>query len=336
MRRLALAAFVFMLPLMAHAQYALPGFQGAVRISIDPLHPSPDARVRLTLESSLVDIDASTVTWRIGGKIVQGSGKTLITQTGELGSKLSISAEVRTPEGSLISAQTDILPTAIDLLYESDSYTPPFYGGRALPSAGSSVRLHAITHFVKSDGSTVASRDIEYTWKRNDRVLSSQSGLGRASITVDAPHLFGTDSISVEAVSKDGTYAGSASVTIPSVEPVLRLYLDHPLYGLRLDQAVASTTVITDREMTFAVIPYFVTARSPLDPGLLYDWLVDSRPIDSAADTRNELTLGAPDGGEAHLAVSLSHVTNIFLSAQESWSIFFTTPTNTDSPFINP
>lgn len=336
MRRSALAALVLVLPFVAYAQYALPGFQGAVRITIDPLHPAPNTPILLTLESSLVDLDASTVTWRIDGKAVPGRGKTLPAETGALGTKLSVSAEVQTPEGSLISAQTDIFPTAIDLLYESDSYVPPFYEGRALPSAGSMVRLQAMAHFVRSNGSTISPQDIDYTWKRNGRVLGSQSGFGRASVTIDAPYLFGTDTVSVEAASRDGTYSGSTSVLIPSVEPVLRLYMDHPLYGLRLDQALPRSSTITEREMTFAIIPFFATARTPTDPALLYAWTVDGKPIQAAEDSKNELTLGAPDGGQARLAVSLSHGSNIFLSAQDSWDMLFTTLSNTDSPFLNP
>ena len=174
---------------------------------------------------------------------------------------------------------------------------------------------------------------IVFSWKKNGQVLGSLSGRGKSNVSIPAPYLYGTDIVSVEAVSTDESFAGSASVAIPSVDPIVRLYQDHPLFGLRLDYALASTTRIIDREMTFAAIPFFATASSPADDALLYTWTVDGKPVTTSGETKHELTLGASAGGEARLSVGISHASNIFFGVENSWRIIFNSSLGADSPF---
>ncbi len=332
MRRL-FVALLFALPLWAHAQYTLPGFQGALRIGMTPVHPAPGQVVHLSLESALIDLDSSTITWTVDGKRAATSGTTLDINAGALGSNRSVSADVVSAEGSIVSAETTITPTELDLLYDSDSYVPPLYQGRALPSAGSTLRLVAIPHFKRPGGSEAPVSDITFTWRRNGQALGSLSGKGKNTISIPAPYLYGTDYISVEAATSDGTLSGDASVSIPAADPIVRLYEDHPLFGLRLDKALASTTNIVDREMTFAAIPFFATAASPADDALSYAWTVDGKSVNTNGDTKHELTLGASGGGDAHLSVAITHVSNIFFSADSAWHIIFNSNLGTDNVF---
>lgn len=332
MRRFGFVA-LFLLPLVAHAQLALPGFQGALRITMTPRNPGPYATASLSLESALIDLDTSLVAWTVNGKPA-GDARAIAIQTGRLGTSQVVSAEVTTAGGSIVSAETIVTPTEVDLLYDSNSYVPPLYRGRALPSAGTTVRLQAIPHFVKDNGTEVATKDIVFTWKRNGRVLGSVSGRGHSSADVDAPYLYGTDVISVEAASVDDTYFGSASVTVPAVDPVIRLYEDHPLFGLRFDRALGTSTSLADREMTFAAMPYYASVAGPTDPSLEYAWTVDGKRVDTAGATKHELTLGAADGGSATLALSLTHATNIFFGADAVWRISFGSQLGSDNPFV--
>lgn len=332
MRRL-FVAFLIALPFIAHAQFTIPGFQGALRIAMTPVHPAPGQQVRLALESALLDLDTSTIVWSIDGKRSATSEKYLDIGAGALGTTRIVSAEVTSAEGSIVSAETTITPTEVDLLYDADSYVPPLYQGRALPSAGSTLRLTAIPHFRRSNGTEIPSTDIVFSWKKNGQVLGSLSGRGKSNVSIPAPYLYGTDIVSVEAVSTDESFAGSASVAIPSVDPIVRLYQDHPLFGLRLDYALASTTRIIDREMTFAAIPFFATASSPADDALLYTWTVDGKPVTTSGETKHELTLGASAGGEARLSVGISHASNIFFGVENSWRIIFNSSLGADSPF---
>lgn len=274
------------------------------------------------LESSLVDLDTARVVWYIDGKRQTTEATQVPITVGELGSHTLVSAQVTTSGESIISAETTISPTSIDLLYDTDSYTPPFYRGRALPSAGSHVFVQAFVHFVEN-GKEVQAANIIYTWKRNGQVLLGASGRGKSTLATDAPYLYGTDTITLSAASADGTFTGERTIRIPSVEPVIRLYEDHPLFGLRLDQALGTTTNISEREMTFAAIPFYATITSPGDRALSYTWRVNGAAVDTGTNLPYELTLGGDQGGAARLSLSLSHSSNIFFGADAAWMIRF-------------
>lgn len=331
------ALFTLMLmPLAAHAQYSLPGFGGAVRIAMDPSFPEPGDTVTLSLESSFTDLDTSSISWRIDGKALPATGKSITTTAAALGSQTEIDAQVTTQEGSVIAASATIVPTRIDILYDGDSYVPPFYEGRALPAAGGMLRLQAIPYFKKQDGTLVPVNSIIFTWKRNGQVIGEVSGRGNASVSIPSPYLFGHDTITVDARSVDSSFSGESSVVVSAADPVLRLYEDHPLYGLRLDQAIGTSSTIDEREMTFAVIPFFATVRTPTDDALTYDWRVNGKSVSSQTDTKNSLTLGAPAGGRADLSVSLSHASNIFYAADGAWTILFSGVATQGDPFTSP
>lgn len=313
------------LPEQVRAQFSIPGAENAVSISLSPQYPPPQSTARLTLRSSLYDLDSSSVTWTVNGtEVARGDAVTSIdVKTGPLGSKTEVRADVTVADGTASAAMT-VVPTSVDLLWESDSYIPPFYDGRALPSAGSRVRLVALTHFVRPGGGEVPADQIVFTWTRDSEVLGDLSGRGKSSITVDGPTLFGTETIVVEAASVDGSTAGQALLRIPDTEPRLTLYEDHPLFGVLYHQALGATTFVPKNEMSFIAIPYFASAASG-DTGLQYEWQVNQSPVATNAAHSNEITVNAASstGLMALINLSLTHASNYFLSVAGSWSVTF-------------
>jgi hypothetical protein len=156
-------------------------------------------------------------------------------------------------------------------------------------------------------------------------VLGSISGRGKSSVSIDAPTLFGTDTISVEAVSADAFVSGEASVAISDKAPDLVLYEDHPLFGIMFHTAIGPNAFIPESEMSFTAIPYFAPAHSAADPSLDYAWRVNGSPLSGAAGTPNEITINAAgSGGPARIQLSLSHATNYFFGADGAWGVTFT------------
>jgi len=208
-------------------------------------------------------------------------------------------------------------PSPVDLLYDADSYVPPFYRGRALPSAGTTLRLQAIARFGVPD------KEIIYTWRRNGAVESAVSGAGRSSIALPAPTLFGADVLSVDAQAADGSAYGSASITISSVDPQALLYQDHPLFGIEYYNALIDQNSIPDLEMTFAAVPYFAQASDPNDPRLAYAWSVNGAPV-AATSSGSEITINAGNSsGLAAISLILTSPSNFFLRGQGSWDVLF-------------
>ncbi|MBI4133750.1 hypothetical protein HY478_03985 [Candidatus Uhrbacteria bacterium] len=318
---LVLLALTLALPAIAQVNF---GLGSDLSLEIAPEHPAPGNIVQISAHSSLLDLTGTTLTWYENGKQI-GSGAGLATveiTAGPLGSDTTVRV-VAESDGELSQAEARIRPVEIDLLWESDSYIPPFFRGRALPSAGTNLRLEAIPYFKKSDGSSVPVGDITFTWKRNGYVEQSVSGRGKSEISLSAPALFGTDTISVEGRAKDGL-EGSASVRIPSREPVVELYEAHPLFGTLYHRALGRTTNIPETESSFAAIPYYADATSPGDASLTYEWRVNGNTIASDPERPSELTINAAgSAGVARIELALSHVTNFFLSASGVWNVLF-------------
>lgn len=338
MRFFALIVLVLGLATPAYAQFAIPGAETALTISLSPSNPAPRSSVQLTLQSALYDLDTSAITWTVNGKTAaQGIGtKTLNITTGSLGSSLSVLAEVSADNGAA-SAQTSVSPTSIDLLWESDSYVPPFYRGRALPSAGSSVTLVAIPHFIRDSGSAVPSDQIVYTWKKDGEAIVGASGRGKASARIAGPMLYGNDLVSVEAVSVDGTLSGETSVRIADIEPQLMLYEMHPLFGTLYHRALGAATLIPETEMSFAAVPYFAAVSTPDDSKLAYVWRVNELTVAPDTARPSKLTINAEkSSGIAFVSLALTHATNYYLDLNNAWQITFTksgSPSGTNDPF---
>jgi hypothetical protein len=292
--------------------------------SVSPQSPAPGDTVTVTVESPILDTNDGMITWYDDGKVIaQGTGETSTTIIAPaLGHTSTIDVSLLASDGTSASTEVVIVPTQVDLLVDSDSYVPPFYLGRALPSAGTNLRLQAIAYLKHADGTLVPSTSITYTWKQDGRVVGNVSGRGKSSAVLPAAPLYGTSNIEVDVASSDGSLSGSASVSIPSTTPVLALYEDNPLLGLMYYDALGSSASVPDSEATFAAVPYFAQVRSPNDPRLTYDWTVNGSSIAASANDPSELTLnGSGSSNSAQVGLGVTHSTNIFMSANGTWDI---------------
>jgi len=318
-----LSVLFFALPAYAQ-EFKIPGADTAVTISMSPSAPTPGSTVRLTLKSPFHDLENSPIEWRVNGKAVaSGVGETTITvNAGNAGEGIDVSASVESDLGSAV-AFTTVYPTSIELLWESSGYRPPFYKGRALASAGNSIRIVALPHFLIGKKEIPASQLI-YTWKKSGEVLGSLSGKGRSSLVTGAPMLYGADTISVEARTSDGSLAGTASLRIVSDTPKVALYIDHPLFGILFHKALGASTYIPETEVSFVAIPHFAPASNENDRRLEYAWQVNSGTVRVDTDTPSHLTINAAGStGVAVIDLSLGHVSDFFFGAEGSWQINF-------------
>ena len=314
--------------LPAHAQLGLTDPGNALSIQFSPATPGPGDTVTVSVQSSLLDIRDSNILWEANGKkIAQGKGASSATVTaGALGEQTRVVVTVAAPDGTSAGAEATIHPTELDLLVDSDSYTPPFYRGAPRPSAGTTIRLQTFPRF-KRGGTMIPARELIYTWRRNGEVLGGISGRGRATAVIPVEHLFGTDVISVEARSEDDRLARISSVSVSIQEPVLELYEDHPLYGVLYNRALSNSASVSGSEATFAAIPFFAQARSIYDPALQFEWRVNSTDIPANLKNPGELTINAENSsGVAFIELAVTHATNFFLDAKGVWNVTFSSP----------
>ena len=295
-------------------------------LAISPEHPAPRERVVIKAQSDFLKTRDATLVWYANGrKIQEGTNLTEISvDAGPLGSETRISADIVENGTARASSKMLIRPVEIDLLWESGSYVPPFFRGRALPSAGTTMRLLAIPRFVRTDGSFIDDREIIFTWRKNGYVVASVSGRGKSQVSLPAPALFGTDTITVETQTTDGEFRGQASIRVPSTEPLLVLYENHPLFGVQYNNALSTRSFVPEVETSFVAVPYFAQAESPNDGRLIYEWSVNGTRIQSDSERPSELTVNAENSsGTAVIELALTHATNFFMSSARTWGITF-------------
>jgi hypothetical protein len=318
-----LVTIILFLPVThVHAQLLTSGGSGIITISITPDNPQPGSIVRLSAVSSMIDLENSDITWYANQKVIaEGLGQTgASVALGQLGSEVNVVVIAQSISGATASGEVFISPSEVDILWESDSYTPPFYRGRALPSAGTKIRLNAIAHLMRADGSPIPENQILYTWRRNGTVIQTSSGKGRSFSVLPSPTLFGRDTFSVTAVSADGTRSGKSEITVASVEPVLVLYENHPLFGLLYNNAFGQASSVKDPEVTFAAVPYFAQANSPDDPQFVYGWNVNGQQIQADYSRPSEITINADNStGKADISLSLTRVNNWYMKVSGAW-----------------
>jgi len=333
---LLLISVLFLIGNAASAQVGVPNIGSDLTIALSPDHPSANTLVHLVARTALIDLSKSRLVWTANGKVIaEGVGVTSAdVVVGDAGTELDVILTVKGNDGTELSTAATIIPASVDILVESDSYTPPFYRGRALPSAGTNLRLEAIPHFSR-EGSPVDGSELLYTWRRNGSVIAAVSGKGSSRVTIPAPHLFSSDRISVEVRAPDDAQIGEASVRIPSVEPHLALYENHPLFGFRHSLALGASTFIPDAEMSFQAVPYFSEARSASDPLLHYAWRVNEVPVAGDTAKPSELTINAANSnGVALISLELTHATNFYIQSAHTWNVTFSS--NVSDQFHNP
>ncbi len=293
-------------------------------IEMQPAFPQSNTPLSFTVRSYSMDLSRATITWYVNGtRLTEGEGETkALATTGALGTKTTITVEATGENGESLTETRVIRPAEVDLLWEADSYVPPFYRGKRLASSGSPVRVEAIPRLVRENGALMPTSDIIFTWRKNDAIVASASGRGKSSATFQGPELFGADTITVEAATRDDTMIAAASVLVRSTEPFVTLYQNHPLFGTLYHRSIPAEFNFSDSESTFVASPFFASARSADDPRLRYAWRVNRTLIAADPESPSRITLGAEGSdGVARVELSLTHATDYLMEATGLWRI---------------
>lgn len=306
------------------AGLGLRNTENAVRINATPASPSVGDVVRFSAESPLFDLSGSAITWQVNSKtITTGDGAVEADYSiGASDESLDIVLTVQDPVWGQAQSEIVIIPVQLELLFDSPSYVPPFYRGRAMPSAGGTIRLQAIARFPAAKG-LLDDGSITYTWSRNGRALGTVSGLGRSSVSLSAPLPGDTDTISVRASANSDTISATASVSIPSSQPIIALYEDHPLFGIMFHNAIAAQAP-AGNDMTVAAIPYFATISRLNDSSIRYLWSLNGDSVTASSTKRNTLTVSG-NNGPTSVGLRLSHMSNFYIDTEGLWKFLFGT-----------
>ncbi|HEY0980407.1 MAG TPA: hypothetical protein VGE18_03310 [Candidatus Paceibacterota bacterium] len=287
-----------------------------ISLSTIPADPAPGASVRIEAQSFGADLDQSNITWRYNGKVIDGGiGRKSITVTAPASGAVGTVAMTATGAGFDSTTETLILrPASIDLLWEAaDSYTPPFYKGKALPTTNSLIRVTGIP-------SASAPKQMVYNWSRNQSALGASSGYGKSSLLFRNSELDPVESISLEAIS--GAFNGSASTSITPGDPSVVAYQKNEGF---IDYANGESNTINTGQsgLVLRFEPYFFS--TPISIARSLDIHITESDMDVTNDSaQNELYLTAPEGrGRAVFTVAINTIAYTLQQITRAFTINF-------------
>jgi hypothetical protein len=331
---------LFIVPIFAHAQISLTGLERPLDVSMSPQYPAAGEEIRLSVSSYGIDLERSAIVWFADGKEIARNTKETTVTAGKLGSTINVTVVAEEPGGLIGSGSARIRPTEVDLIWNSDSYAPPYFKGRRFTGSGARVHAEAIARFVRADGSSVAAENIVYSWYRGATRLAT--GRGRTSVVFPGPSLFTTDDLSVIAQSVDGQYIGRASARISGVDPTVELYENHPLFGVLYHRALTGTVVTSEKEQRVSAVPYSARVATPEDPALTYDWTVSGLRVKPDPEEPQTLSIASNGySGPLRIELDLTSTSDLFMKARGSWELTFSESSlfstgGPDDPFARP
>ncbi len=281
-----------------------------ISAQVTPETPGASTQVTVTLQSYVTDLDRAYMSWQKNGKQqIYGYGKKQLSFTsGALGETTTITVSIKTVTGEIVNKRIVVNPAEVELLWEgADSYTPPFYRGRALPGPEGLVRVVALPQIHQGD-SILDSSDYIFTWKRQDQILESASGFGKNAFVFQKDYLNPNETIDVLAQNNSTGSLARATLSVQAFQPQILFYEKNPLLGIQFQNALADGFKVQFSDKTIVAIPYFISPKNPTAQELSYEWSINGASIPVPA-TKNVLTIRR--GTQSGTALIKLHITNI-------------------------
>jgi hypothetical protein len=300
------------------------GRSPGLSITLSPQSPGAYQNVTASLSGSDT-LDAATISWFMDGKTLgKGIGmKTVRFETGALGEATVVQAVAATNIGEL-RVNKEVVPIAFDLVIEAAGYAPPFYRGKTLNAEEATVRVVALPTVITQSGALLSPDALTYTWTRNGQVVGGASGRGQNVLVLNDLYISGQAQIGVEAHSENGSLVGGAIETIQTHEPLLLMYEQDPLLGIRFERALGDNFALSRNEATFVAMPYFFSVAKRSDPTLTYQWEVNGAAIAGDQGNKNAITLRQErEGGAAEVGVGVRRLESLFESLRASVRVLF-------------
>lgn len=296
-----------------------------VIISATPENPAPGANVDISLKSYVDNLDRVLISWFVNDKnISSGIGKKSFSLNApKAGEETNVTATISLSSGT-VDATVIIRPSKTVLLWQvKDSYAPPFYKGKTLPSAESLIKVVALPE-IKSDSGAVNPKSMTYVWKKDYTNNPGGSGYGKNSFTYLSDYLDDSNNVEVTAGTIDKKYSSKASVNIEIIKPKIVFYKKDIRLGTIWELALSDGHKIMGEEVVEAA-PYFISQNDLRMPDIIWKWFINNESVSAPIYKPNTLPLAAQAGtsGTAKIKLEINNARKIFENATKEINIIF-------------
>ncbi len=304
-------------------------------ITITPENPGPQTTVKAELQVLAGNASSGNIAWLLNGEVMEsGKGHNKFTfKTGAIGEILELSAVIQLPASPIFVTRLNINPSKVTLLYESETYTPPFYQGRPRHSPESFVRLSAVAEIAKNSKTLYQPNNLIYLWSKNGVSMPQKSGLGKATIRIKGPGFLGSHLISVRVQDTGGATRATMSAIIESERPKVLVYEKKPLLGIDYSNALKNETSLSGPDLNLVAEPYFMGSNSRESSTLNYLWKIGGEVIPTQ-DKQSELLFNVDESKQNKqltITVAVNNLKNLVQNARSTLKI---TITDTLSNFL--
>lgn len=314
---ITLFALLFVSPLGAIAQ-SLEDIPNGIpfTLSVRPQYPAPFGRATLSLLSSSLDLSNALMVVSVSGReVYRGSAQRVDIPLGKAGSVTNVKVTI-TSAGVPYVESIFIQPQDVVLVAEPVASTHPLYPGTPLVPLHGSVRVVAVANLKDAGGRAINPEALSYAWTVAGTQIANASGIGKRAILVASPLQYRERSVSVAVTSQDGGLVGGASLSLAAEEPVVRIYRNDPLLGVRFDHALSNEYALSGAETTLYAVPFSLAATNGAP---LIKWFVDGEPV----QTGSSVTLRPSGTGQGNATLSLTASSGNFAPATASLSLSF-------------
>lgn len=293
-------------------------------IKTSPKNPGPNETIRITVESYITDLNKSTMSWSINGKLIeQGIGKTTFSfKNGASGETTRLAISILSNIGERITKNLSWTPVGVTLMWEADTYTPPFYKGKALMTPQARMRAIAIPDNTGTQNSLSAG-NLVYVWKKEGEAISEASGYGKNSFTFLGPKPYDDAGVSVQVSSVNDTVKSEVRLNeIPLSNPFILFYENHPLLGSWYNRSLSNELTLSKKELSISAEPYFFSNETSEVSSLIYDWSLNNKTVANPGRTvtlRNE----GEETGDSELTLAMHGIKQTFQAASRDITIHF-------------
>lgn len=290
-------------------------------ITLTPEFPKAFDEVRILIDSSTINLDSSTITWKADGRtILRGSGeKSTSILVGDYGKTTSVQVVIDTGS-DIIVRDIPITPNYIDLIWQANTYTPSFYKGKALFTSESSIKIVAVPHIIQN-GKLLNDQELYFQWIQNNGIVLS--GIGKNVFSYDHFFIKKSDTIAVQISLPNGNVLAKNQLVMNTDRPKIMLYEEDPLLGTLSQKAILDKNILERKETVIKVFPFFFSINTPSDRKLEYQWFINNTELTDG--TREKIIFRIEDDSKKGSSVANLRVTDTKKQVQsENRTLSFT------------
>ena len=295
-------------------------------LSISPQYPSQNQSVNATLNSHSINLDKANIFWSVNDQETSGGigKKSFSFKTEDTGSFTVLSVTIDTVDGQSISKTMTITPAELDMLWEAyDSYTPPFYKGKALVTSQGTLKIVAVPSIINQNGK-VNINNLSYVWKKDSKTQSDSSGWGKNYFIFQNSYLDKGNIIEVKVSDISGGASTSGKITLNTTNPKILFYQNDPALGVKWERTLNNGFTINPNGETLTVEPYFFSPQNLNSADLVFDWSLNGEKIQTPSP-KNILSIKPEAGqsGSATIKVVVNNIKTLFQSIEKQISVSF-------------